>query len=100
MHAPVFLPDGEIDIGKVVLLGEVREAIAEAGAKYAAQCGLGHEEVFILHGDHSASGIDAGTWHDAVDVWMEVQALVPCMENHGEAACRCAQPAGVGECIG
>ena len=100
MHAPVLLPDGGIDGGQRMLFGEVGEAIAEAGAEDAAQCGLGHEEVGILHGDHAARRIDARAGHDAVDVRVEMQPLVPGVEDHGEAAGFRAEPFGIGERVG
>ena len=76
------------------------EAVAEAGAEDAAQRGLGHEEVGVLDGDDAAVGIDARAGHDAVEVGVEMQALVPGVEDHGEAAGFRAEPFGIGERVG
>ena len=82
VHAPVFLPDGGID-GRQggVFLGESGVGIAETGAKDAAQCGLGNEEIGVFHGDHATRRIDARAGHDAVEVRVEVQLLVPSVDN-------------------
>ena len=104
MHAPVLRPDGWIDGGKRKRLRLTRlmffkscESIAEATAKDFPQDGLGHEEVGILHFDHPACRSDAGTGHDAMNVGMKVQALVPGVEDHRETAGRSSEPTRVGE---
>ena len=71
--------------------------MAETGAEDAAQGGLRNEEVGVLHGDEAAVIGDAGTRHDAVDVRVKIQFLIPRVEDHGEAARRGSQPARVGE---
>ena len=96
IHAPVLLPDGGVDGGQRVLFGQVGEAIAEAGAENAAQCGLGDEEVNISNGDDAPVRGDARAGHDAVDVGVKMQPLVPGVEDHGEAAGLCSKPAGIG----
>lgn len=75
------------------------EAIAEAGAKDAAQGGLGHEEVGVFYADDTSCSIHAGTGDDGVDVGVEVQSLVPGVEDHGEAVSGRTKPAGIGEAV-
>ena len=100
VHTPVLVPDGGIDGGQRVLFGKGEEAISEAGAKHTSQGGLGHEEFGVFYSDHSGLCIDAGTGDDAVDVRVEMESLIPRVEDHGEAAGLGSEPFGIGECVG
>ena len=61
---------------------------------------MGQEELGVFYGDDFPPGIEAGSGDDGVDVGVEVEALVPGVEDHGEAAGGGSEPAGVGQAVG
>ena len=101
MHAPVLVPDGGIDGGKDRAPWRARRGRrGNAARKTLRSAGWGTRKLGVFDGDDAAAGIDARAGHDAVEVRVEVQALVPGVEDHGEAAGLRAEPAGIGERVG
>lgn len=82
IHAPFLFPNAGIDCGKVVVFGQIRELVAEAGAEEFLDGVEGNEIFVTFDGDHAALGVNSSTGHDAVDVGVKKQPLVPGMEHH------------------
>ena len=94
VNAPVVLPEGVIFGG---CRGQVAAELSHEVAESGAQDRLGDEEAGSFDGDDAAVGGLAGSGDDGVDMRMELQALIPGVQDHGEAAVVGAQPALVGE---
>jgi len=94
IDAPVALPDRVLGRRSA---GKRAYAFSEDGAEARAQDRLGNEEAGALDGDDTSIVGNAGIGNDRVDMGMESEAAVPCVQDHGEAAVVRAEPSGVGE---
>ena len=97
MHAPFLAPDPVINWWQCYLFAQGRDFIAETGSEDLHQGVLQHQVFRAFDGDHISHGIDARSRHDAVDVRMEKEPLVPRVQDHGEAAGFRAEPFGIGK---
>jgi len=103
MHAPVLLPNGGINGAQAGVFGkrdELLELLGEEMPEGASQHGLGHKEAGTLDGDNTPLLTQARARHDAMEMGMEEQSLVPRVQDHGEAALVSPEPARVGKCPG
>ena len=100
MHAPVFLPNRGINgwqVGVFLKSDELAKFLMEEMTEGASQHWLWHQEAGTLDAHNVALRIDARSWHDAVDMRMEEQTLVPGVQDHGEPALVGPEPAWVGK---
>ena len=91
VHAP-FAPDLGVDL-PVVFFKQLVEVLSE-GALQVRQI---DQELVVFNPDIIALGIEPGARNQTVNVRMELQALVPGMEDGGEAADGGAQALSLGE---
>jgi len=97
MHAPFLAPDPVINWWQCYLFAQGRDFIAETGSEDLHQGLLLHQVFLTFDGDHISVRIDARARHDAVDVRMEKEPLVPGVQDHGETAGFGTEPAGIGQ---
>jgi len=102
IDAPVFLPDGRVDGGEFDFGGlpHFGDAVAQARPKHGAQGGLGDQEVRVFDGDDPPGGIESRAGHDAVDVRMELQPLVPGVQHHHKPAGGGTERLRIGQKVG
>lgn len=95
VDTPVLAPDLRINL-PVLLLEQLTEVLTEGGLEVGEE----EQEVRIFAADKVALGIEAGAGNQAVDVRMKLQALVPGVEDCGEAADSGTQSFVVGQFFG
>ena len=103
MDSPVFFPNGGINsthAGMFRQSAQVVEFLMEELPEGVSQHGLRDKEAWTFDAHYAASQIDPRTRHDAVDVGMEEQTLVPRVQDHGGAVFMSPEPAWVGKCLG
>lgn len=103
MHAPVFGPHSRLDGGQPGVFRQPPprfELLPEELPEVLLQHRSEHEEAGTLHLHHATSGVESGPGDNGVDVGMEKQALVPCVQHHREPAASSTQPARVGQRVG
>lgn len=81
VNAPVFIPNGRID-WPAVFFKELVEVLTEG----ALQVGQINQELVVFHLHILAFGIESGARDQTVNVRMELQELIPGMQDGGEAA--------------
>jgi len=81
MYAPVEGPDLGIDL-PLVFVEQATHVFAEGGSQMRQR----HEERRIGNADRLLLSVEPRAGHEAVQMGMEEQALVPCVEDHREAA--------------
>ncbi len=102
VDAPVFLPDGGVDGGEFDFGGfpHFGDAVTQARPEHGAQGGLGDQEVGVFDGDDPPGGIESRAGHDAVNVRMKLQPLVPSVQHHHKPAGGRAERLRIGQKVG